>query len=131
MVTSSVREIGPGAQLVAMPPTPIVNYVPHRPQLETRARIMSVYGGVAYAGQNDVVTVNRGRKQGLDTGSVLELYRHGELVKDRAVGKKPVRLPDEKYGSVFVFRTFDNVSYGLVMQVTAPVQVGDVARSPE
>ena len=92
---------------------------------------MSVYGGVAYAGQNDVVTVNRGRKQGLDTGSVLELYRHGELVKDRAVGNTPVRLPDEKYGSVFVFRTFDNVSYGLVMQVTAPVKVGDVARSPE
>ncbi|WP_194713965.1 LysM peptidoglycan-binding domain-containing protein [Noviherbaspirillum soli] len=131
VVTSSVREIGVGAQLVPMPPTPIVNYVPHRPQVETSARVMSVYGGVAYAGQNNVVTINRGSRQGLDAGSVLELYRRAGVVADRAAGNQPVRLPDERYGSVFVFRTFDNVSYGLVMQVTAPVRVGDVARSPE
>jgi hypothetical protein len=131
VVTSAVREIGVGAQLVPMPPTPIVNYVPHRPQVETGARVMSVYGGVAYAGQNNVVTINRGSRQGLDAGSVLELYRRAGVVADRAAGNQPVRLPDERYGSVFVFRTFDNVSYGLVMQVTAPVRVGDVARSPE
>jgi hypothetical protein len=131
VVTTSVREIGPGAQLVPLPPTPIVNYVPHRPQRDVGARIMSVYGGVANAGQNEVVTINRGREQGLDTGSVLELYHYGRTVLDRAGGNEQVKLPDERYGALFVFRTFNNVSYGLVMQVTAPVQVGDVARSPE
>lgn len=131
VVMSAVREIGIGAQLVPMPPTPIVNYVPHRPQVETSARVMSVYGGVAYAGQNNVVTVNRGSRQGLDAGSVLELYRRAGVVPDRVAGNQPIRLPDERYGSLFIFRTFDNVSYGLVMQVAAPVRVGDVARSPE
>lgn len=131
VVTTSVREIGPGAQLVPLPPTPIVNYVPHLPPVEVRGRVMSVYGGVANAGQNEVVTINRGREQGLDIGSVLELYHFGRTVPDRAAGNEPVKLPDERYGAVFVFRTFNNVSYGLVMQVTDPVKVGDVARSPE
>ena len=131
VVTTSVREIGAGAQLVPLPPTPIVNYVPHRPQREVGARIMSVYGGVANAGQNDVVTVNRGSNHGLDTGSVLELYHYGRTITDRAAGNEPVKLPDEKYGALFIFRTFGNVSYGLVMQVTDPVRVGDIARSPE
>jgi hypothetical protein len=126
-----VREIGAGALLVPMPPTPIVNYVPHRPRSEVGARIMSVYNGVKNAGRNDVVTVNRGTNQGLDTGSVLELYHYGRTIPDRGAGNEPVKLPDEKYGALFIFRTFNNVSYGLVMQVTDPVQVGDVARSPE
>ena len=76
-------------------------------------------------------TVNRGAKQGLDTGSVLELYHYGRTIPDRGAGNEPVKLPDEKYGALFIFRTFNNVSYGLVMQVTDPVQVGDIARSPE
>lgn len=131
VVTTSVREIGPGAQLVPLPPTPIVSYVPHRPQREVGGRIMSVYGGVANAGQNEVVTINRGREQGLDTGSVLELYHYGRTIPDPGAGNQLVKLPDERYGAVFVFRTFNNVSYALVMQVTDPVRVGDVARSPE
>ena len=131
VVTTSVREIGPGAQLVPLPPSPFVNYVPHRPQREVGGRVMSVYGGVANAGQNGVVTINRGREQGLDPGSVLELYQYGRTVLDRAAGNEPVKLPDERYGAVFVFRTFNNVSYGLVMQVTDPVRVGDIARSPQ
>jgi hypothetical protein len=131
VVTTSVREIGAGALLVPLPPTPIVNYMPHRPQSEVGARIMSVYNGVKNAGRNDVVTVNRGTRQGLDTGSVLELYHYGRTIPDRAAGNEPVKLPDEKYGALFIFRTFNNVSYGLVMQVTDPVQVGDIARSPE
>ena len=130
VVTTSRQEIGAGAQLMPLPPTPVINYVPHRPESAVNARIMSVYGGVSNAGQNDVVTVNRGRNQGLDVGSVLELYHYGKVVTDRA-DKQLIKLPDEKYGALFIFRTFNNVSYGLVMQVSAPVQVGDVARSPE
>jgi hypothetical protein len=45
--------------------------------------------------------------------------------------KELVKLPDQQYGSLFVFRIFNNISYALVMQVTAPVQIGDLAKSPE
>jgi len=47
------------------------------------------------------------------------------------IGADKMRLPEEQYGDLFIFRVFGRVSYGLVMHVTAPVQVGDVAKSPE
>ena len=78
-----------------------------------------------------IISVNRGKVDGLDLGSVLELYRLGAVIPDRTDNKTLVKLPDEKYGNLFIFRIFNNISYGLVMQVSDSVQVGDVAKSPE
>jgi nucleoid-associated protein YgaU len=139
-VVSVKQEMSVGDRLLPVPPTPLLNYVPHAPAQQVDARIVSVYGGVSQAGQNQVVSINRGKQNGLELGTVLELYRFGGAVPDPTAPKKSgwfggetklVRLPDHKYGSLFVFRVFDNVSYGLVMQVTDSVQIGDVARSPE
>lgn len=130
-VVSSKEEMGVGDRLLPVPPTPILNYMPHPPEQPVDAQVVSIYGGVAQAGQNQVVAINRGLKDGLDIGSVLQLYRAGRVVEDRTDGKKAVKLPDEEYGSLFVFRVFNNVAYGLVMQVTDAVQVGDAAKSPE
>jgi len=131
-VVSSRQEMAVGDRLLPVPPTPILNYVPHPPEKQVSGRIMSVYGGVSQAGQNQIVTVNRGKNEGLDVGTVLELYRFGGTIIDRTEKDKPtVRLPDHQYGSLFIFRVFDNISYGLVMQVTDSVKIGDVAKSPE
>jgi hypothetical protein len=137
-VTGSNQEIGVGDRLIATPPTPLRNYVPHAPERAVQARVMSIYSGVTYAGQSQIVTVNRGSVDGLDVGSVLQLYHFGKTVADPGgnrgflgLGKATIRLPDEQYGALFIFRVFRNVSYGLIMQVTAPAQVGDVAQSPE
>ncbi|TFW00439.1 LysM peptidoglycan-binding domain-containing protein [Oxalobacteraceae bacterium OM1] len=139
-VVEAKQEIGVGDRLIPMPPTPILNYVPHPPETAASGRIVSVYGGVSQAGQNQIVSINLGKKDGMDLGTVLQLYRYGGVVRDRTnsgawgglpfTGEK-VKLPDTEYGTLFVFRVFDNVSYGLVMEVTDAVQVGDVARSPE
>lgn len=136
-VTDTVQEMGVGDLLVPAPPAPVRNYVPHPPPRAVDARVMSIYSGVSYAGQSQVVAVNRGSVDGLDIGSVLQLYHFGKSVPDPdskgvlGLGRKQLKLPDEQYGSLFIFRVFKNVSYGLIMQVTAPVQVGDVAKSPE
>ena len=85
-----------------------------------------------------VVSVNRGALDGLDIGTVLQLYNLGKTVHDRGadkgmlgMSKTMIKLPDEQSGTLFIFRVFKHISYGLIMQVTEPVQVGDVARSPE
>jgi hypothetical protein len=131
IVVMSKEEMGVGDQLVLVPPTPILNYVPHSPAAPVDARIVAVYGGVTQAGQNQVVSVNRGKNHGLDVGAVLQLYRFGEIIADRTDNKKLVKLPDEQYGNLFIFRVFNNISYGLIMQVTDAVQIGDIAKSPE
>jgi hypothetical protein len=41
-----------------------------------------------------------------------------------------VKLPDERYGLVFVFRSFERVSYALVMDVSRPVNPLDVVQNP-
>lgn len=136
-ITHSVKEITVGDRLLPAPPVPVRNYVPHAPAQPIGARVMSIGSESNYASQSQVVTVNRGTLDGLDVGAVLDLYHVGQTVTDPAsrgflgLGKKKLRLPDEQYGELFIFRVFGHVSYGLVMQVTAPVQVGDVAKSPE
>ena len=138
VITRSVQEMAVGDRLLPAPPAPIRNYVPHAPASPVTARVMSVPAEVNYAGQNQVVTVNKGSLDGLDVGAVLQLYHLGQTVADPGgksgflgFGKATMRLPDEQYGNLFIFRVFGRVSYGLVMQVTTPVQVGDVAKSPE
>jgi hypothetical protein len=130
-VVDGKEEMGVGDRLVPVPPTPIINYMPHPPERQVEARIVSIYGGVRQAGQNQIVTVNRGRNDGIDVGTVLELSRFGPTILDRTDNKRPIKLPDHQYGNLFVFRVFNNISYGLVMQVTDSVQIGDTARAPE
>lgn len=138
VVASSNQEMGVGDRLKPAPPTPLRNYVPHQPDRQIDARVMSIYGGVSYAGQNQIVSINRGSVDGIDVGSVLQLYHFGKTIADPGgksglfgMRKEMIKLPDEQYGTLFIFRVYKQVSYGLIMQVTEPVQVGDVAKSPE
>jgi hypothetical protein len=138
VVTGSVQEMGVGDRLLPIPPMPVRNYAPHAPARPVSARIMAMASESNYASQSQVVTVNRGELDGLDVGSVLQLYHLGKTIQDPAgskgifgFGKSMMRMPDEQYGELFIFRVFGHVSYGLVMQVTLPVEVGDVAKSPE
>ncbi|GGY80495.1 LysM peptidoglycan-binding domain-containing protein [Pseudoduganella plicata] len=138
VVASAKEEMGVGDQLMQMPPTPMQHYVPHPPEGKIAARVLAIYNGVTHAGQNQVVSINRGKLDGLDIGAVLQLYHKGQTVKDPGaskgwhnLGNPQVKLPDEEVGSLFIFRVFRHVSYGLIMQVTEPVVVGDVARTPE
>lgn len=137
VIASANREMAVGDLLMPAPPTPIRNYVPHPPERPVHARVMSIYGDGTQAAQSQVVTVNKGTVDGLDVGSVLQLYHYGKTVPDPAskgflgLFRARLKLPDERFGDLFIFRVFKNVSYGLIMQVNEPVQVGDVANSPE
>lgn len=136
-LASSNREMGVGDMLLPAPPTPIRSYVPHQPERQVKARVMSLYADTSQAAQSQIVTVNKGSLDGLDIGSVLQLYHYGATVPDPAskgfmgLFRTQLKLPDEQFGTLFIFRVFGHVSYGLIMQVTAPVKAGDLAISPE
>ena len=126
-ITRSVQEINKGDRLV-VPAGKVANaYLPRSPGRKISTRVISVYGGVSQAGQNTVITLNKGARDGLENGHVLALYHKGEVVKHEG---KDYTLPDERYGLVFVFRVFDKVSYALVMQTKLPVQLLDRAQTP-
>ena len=133
VVASSKQEMGVGDRLLPAPAMAVLNFAPHPPLQPVDARVMSVHGGSTYAGQNQVVSLNRGAQDGLDHGTVLQLLRVGRTVDDpdARLGRGQFKLPDERYGDVFVFRVFKHVAYALIMQVAEPVEVGDIALSPQ
>ena len=107
----------------------LANYYPKAPLKEVHGQILAVSGGVTQVGQYDVVVLNRGERDGLEAGSVLLVKKVGNIVYDRVAGER-VRLPDERAGTVMVFRTFEKMSYGLVMRATRPLRVGDKIENP-
>jgi hypothetical protein len=140
-IIAANQEITTGDKLVAAGQPQILNYTPHAPSGAIRGRVIAIYGGVGTVGEgsrNSVITLNRGKADGLEVGHVLALMRLGVpvgkpraapgYVEPTAVGT--MKIPDERYGLVFVFRVFDRVSYALVMNVSRSVNPLDVVQTP-
>jgi len=126
-ITHSVQETYRGDRLVAPSAETVTTYLPRAPESKISARVISVYGGVSQAGQNTIITLSKGAREGVEIGHVLALYHKGEVVKSEG---ESYTLPDERYGLAFVFRVFDKVSYALVMQTRIPAQLLDRAENP-
>lgn len=107
-------------------------YVPHAPSAPISGRIISVYGEALNAGQNQIVSLNKGAQDGVERGHVMALWRAGDLVRDTTVAgpAQVLRLPDEQHGTLFVFRVFDRTSYALILDVKNPVTRGDRFTQP-
>lgn len=131
LVTKAKEEVSVGDRLLAVRAAEMANYVPHPPNGQVSGTIVSVYGGVSIAGQNQTVSINLGSKDGLDIGTVLKLFRKGANVIDKLENANIVKLPDEEYGTLFIYRVFNKVSYGLIMGVNNTTRVGDTVKSPE
>ena len=105
------------------------NFYPDAPDQPVDGYIIAVEGGVSQIGSMDVVVLNKGARDGLDVGHVMAIYRVGERVRDTVTGDM-VKVPDSRAGLLMVFRTFDKVSYGLVLKATKPLAVMDRVTNP-
>ena len=128
-LTDTSREAIPGDRLLPEDDDIPLNFFPRAPSTAIDGRIISVVGGVTQIGQYMVVVMNRGTNHGLSTGDVLTVFQTGEEVEDRFGGGK-VTLPEEEAGTVMVFKTFDRISYGLVMEATEALHIHDTIRNP-
>ena len=130
-VTSIRQEAGIGDRLAAVPERQFSNYSPHAPQSAMAGQIASIYGEGLNAGQNQIVSLNKGTRDGMERGHVLALWRDGARTVDTTDARKPaMKLPDERHGLLFVFRVFDRMSYALILSVKEPVKAGDRFTQP-
>ncbi len=104
-------------------------FYPSGPDSDISGTIIGVEGGVQQVGKYNVVMINRGDREGLKVGNVLAIYKKGEVVVDRVSGGK-VSLPDERAGLLMVFRTFNKMSFALVLEADRPLTVGDSLQNP-
>jgi hypothetical protein len=145
------QEIRVGDYLIPIPPTEQPRYIPRAPDAQIDASIMTIPAGVQEAAKTSIVTLNRGAKHGLELGHVLAIYKNEQPFANprykestlnwlpRAIGwpREPssdpstLTVPEERIGLVFVYRVFDHISYGMVMNTgKEPVVVGQRLRNP-
>ncbi len=128
-LTDTVREALKGDRLLPESIDVPLNFFPRSPDTLIEGRIISVAGGVTQIGQYQVVVINRGSNDGLSVGDVLSVFQTGAVVKDRIKGGS-VKLPDEDAGTVMIFKIYDRISYGLVMEATESIHILDAVRNP-
>lgn len=86
--------------------------------------IIDIPKGVTQIGVLDAVTLNKGRRDGVVEGQLLSVIKTGATVRDSLTGT-PTQLPDEHAGTLLVFRTYEKLSYGLVLKASRPLAVMD------
>ena len=122
-----------------------LQFFPHPPKQQAdygRLQVLSVADMETTGGTHDVIAISGGSRDGIDNGTVFSVWRHGQSTVDRVKTSKDfeedlvpfeskVRLPDEFAGHAMVFRTFDKVSYALVMSSVKPTRVGYELKHPD
>lgn len=147
-IESSREEIQVGDRLLPAPRDTILNFVPRAPDKPINARILKVPFDNIETGRGYVVTLDKGTQDGVEPGHVLAVYRVIPPIIDPRPSRQQtiilryldpttvftpreyVQAADERTGLMFVFRTFDRVSFALVLNTTDPVRPGDFARTP-
>ncbi|WP_460822168.1 LysM peptidoglycan-binding domain-containing protein [Lysobacter olei] len=140
------REVRAGDRLLPVEAQPYdLQFIPHAPARELeygKAKVLAVADMLTTGGPRDVVALSVGARDGIDNGTVLSAWRPGSSTADvpKRVptyenqvlsGKGTVQLPDEFSGHLMVFRTFDKVSYALVMDAVRPTRLGYDLKHPD
>ena len=147
-IESAEQEVLLGDRLIPAPRETVANYVPRAPDKAIDARILFVPYTNSETGRGSVITLDKGTLDGLQPGNVLAVYRNVEPIVDPRPSKQQstilrfldptktftpavlVAPADERTGLMFVFRTFDRVSYAVLLNTTDPVRPGDYGRTP-
>ena len=132
-IVKSKEDIRVGDRLLPEPPREWRSFAPHAPDLPIDARVINVYNSsdMRFAGGNQIVAINKGLRDGVESGQVLAVLSAGQRIVDRTEGaRERVQLPDERNGLGMVFRTFERVSYVLLIETKKEVKAGDKLTNP-
>jgi hypothetical protein len=139
LVLDEGRDIREGDRLVAVTAIPYdLRFVPHASAaIPAGARVLAAADGIN-GGARSVVALSVGSRDGVDNGTVYSIWHPGPKIPDRvkhstysgAVHDR-TKIPDEYSGHVMVFRTFEKVSYGLIMDSVRSSAPGDLLKHPD
>ena len=143
VITEAKREVLVGDRLLPQTGLEFPEFIPHAPTQAVTGHIISVMDAVSQVGPYQVVVLNRGSHAGLELGHVLAIYQSGIVVQDPVAAQARaqhgfardrrngyVELPHERIGELMVFRTFDKISYALVMRANRAVHIYDSVQNP-
>ena len=131
-IVSSEQEIMVGDRVLMTqiaPPEPIR---PRLPSQAIQARVLGLYGtGQREASQNQIISINQGRSQGVEVGHLLTILSRPATARDKTDPlKESWQLPQQRTGTALVFLTYERMAYALLTEVTEGVRVGDALAGP-
>ncbi len=132
-ILNAKQEIRVGDRLLPEPPRQLQTYTPRAPSEKVLGRIVSIYGSAAVvnAGQSQTVVINKGTADGMAPGVVLAILKDGRNIVNRhGDSRTELKLPDERNGLLMVYRSFERVSYALILEIEDAVRVGDRLVNP-
>ena len=145
VMIETARETLAGDRLVSSDNQVPVNFTPSVPTSQVHGNIISVVGGTDLVGQFYVVAINRGKRHGIEPGTVLAVDQAGDVVRDLYGGGRSlmnsmngfnsqfvphVKLPDERAGTLLVFKVYDRMSYGLIVGASDTIHIGAPVHNP-
>jgi hypothetical protein len=130
VITSVKQEILPTDRLLAAPKkASLPYYYPHPPKTQVQGRVVSALNSLDEIGPFSIIGISLGTREGMDNGTVLRVMRHVGTAVDPVTHER-FTLPDEESGLAMVFRTYEKMSYALIMTETHPVHMLDSVITP-
>jgi len=133
LVTNSEREILRDDRILPINNTNFErDFFPKPPVTQVRGEVVSLLDAISMIGRYQTIAINLGSRNGVESGNLLEIKRPGDVIPDLAEEDPTfrVKLPDERIGMVMIIRSFEKMSYALVMEAIRPVVVTDYVQSP-
>lgn len=131
-IVTAKEEISRGDRLIENKQPPLISYAPHKPDVSVNGRIVSIYGGVREGGKSSVALLNQGSEAGLEVGHVLAIKSNRTFEqRDENDRLEIVKAPPERIGLLMVFRIFDRMAYGIILETRGPVAINDYVATPE
>ena len=150
-LVSAVKEVMRGDRLLPQSEDSVfTNFIPSTSDSNIMGSVISAEGVLTEIGQYQVIVIDKGSSDGIEVGNVLGVYQSGQVVEDIVaqankggyedsglityLGKSKlagnsVILPDVRAGIVMIFRTFDRISYALVMEAYTPIHLYDAVKN--
>ncbi len=129
-VTRVTEEVRNGDRLIPNEARQIsASFVPRSPDWEVNAVMVAVDGGVSQIGTLDIVAINKGERENMASGHIMAIYQSGESIRDQVANER-LQMPDVRAGLLMIFRTFEKMSYAIVLKSNRPLVVGDRVSNP-
>jgi len=105
-------------------------------------RVIALSNAYFKSGKWQIIAISRGNLDGISTGDVFDVKRPARVIRDEVMHPsedvktffKPslgkVTLPEEHAANIMVFKTFEHISYAIIVDGNRPVQLLDFVRAP-
>lgn len=97
-------------------------------------QVVLLFDAISQIGRYQIAVINRGEREGVANGQVFSLWESGRTARDPVTSGRradTVMLPDEEIGALMVFRTFEKLAYGLVIESARPIREGYRVQHPD